>query len=484
MTHDLTRRHALTALAGGAIAASLPLGARAKVAAQPEAKGAAPGIDQLIAEADLGGVVTFALADLRTGKILAARGADEPVPPASTSKIITASYALATLGRDFRFRTELQVLGPLSQGRVAGDLVLAGGGDPTLSADNLGDLAALLPKKGIRAIDGRFGVWTGALPYIPSIDPEQAVWMGYDPAVSGLNLNFNRVNFTWEPSGKGYRLGFDARAERYAPMVSIADMTAVNRSHPLFTYKADDKGEHWTVAAGALGRKGGSRWLPVRRPGLYAGDVFRTLAAAQGTELPVATAVPDRPKGQLLAAHESDPLPEILRDMLRHSTNLTAEAVGMTASARRGFTSHGASAQGMSDWLAGHVRSYRCHLVDHSGLGASSSVTARAMLEVLSQVGPAVGLKSLLKPVRFKGAEDDVKLPQGVLAKTGTLNFVSGLVGYLTTASGEERVFAIYAANLARRDAIRPEEVEHPPGLSGWLKRARRMQLKMLQGWA
>ena len=71
-----------------------------------------------------------------------------------------------------------------------------------------------------------------------------------------------------------------------------------------------------------------------------------------------------------------------------------------------------------------------------------------------------------------------------MVAKSGTLNFVSGLVGYLTTADGAERVFAIYAADMARHDAVSPDQMENPPGLSGWIRRARRLQLELLQNWA
>lgn len=91
-----------------------------------------------------------------------------------------------------------------------------------------------------------------------------------------------------------------------------------------------------------------------------------------------------------------------------------------------------------------------------------------------------------MKEVRFKGAKgiDQTLLPQRVVAKTGTLNFVSGLVGYMTTASGEDRVFAIYSADVARRDAVPDSQREEPPGLGGWLKRARKLQLQLLASWA
>jgi D-alanyl-D-alanine carboxypeptidase/D-alanyl-D-alanine-endopeptidase (penicillin-binding protein 4) len=68
------------------------------------------------------------------------------------------------------------------------------------------------------------------------------------------------------------------------------------------------------------------------------------------------------------------------------------------------------------------------------------------------------------------------------VAKTGTLNFVSGLAGYLT---GRRRLaFAIFAADPERRAQVRPEERDDPPGGSAWLARARGQEQALLRRWA
>jgi len=493
----LTRRGVL----GGVLAGLAATGIASRVGAEaplsspkpPErplvktaaAKATGPSSDALIEAAKLGGDVSFLLADLKSGEVIAAHLPDKQMPPASTAKSITSLYALEALGPDYRFPTRVLATGPVEGGVLKGDLILAGGGDPTLSTDNLGDLAKVLSGLGLRRIAGRFGVWAGALPYIDSIDPGQPDWLGYNPAVSGLNLNFNRVNFTWERSGDGYQVGFDARAERFAPAVSIARMKVVARDLPIFTYDQRGTVESWTVADQALG-KGGSRWMPVRRPDLYAGDVFRTLARAEGLDLPEQEILAGLPKARILAAHDSDPLPVVLRDMMKYSTNMTAEAVGMAASLAQGVVGHSASAEAMTRWIATRTGLADERFVDHSGLGGASRVTASDMVAALRALGPRAGLGGLMKEVKFKGAKgiDQTLLPQRVVGKTGTLNFVSALVGYLTTASGEERVFAIYSADVARRDAVPDAQREDPPGLGPWLKRARKLQLQLLASWA
>lgn len=488
---NLTRRGLLAGLGAsvaGRALAEAPLTSVFPVARRLRGggSGADPGLaEALIAEAKLTGDVVFALADLKSGSLLAARDADRPMPPASTAKAITSLYALHHLGRDHRFETRLLATGPIRSGRIEGDLILAGGGDPTLSTDNLGDMAGALAQAGVKAVSGRFLVWAGALPYLAAIDPGQPDWLGYNPAVGGLNLNFNRVNFTWQKANDGWQVGFDARAERFAPPVNMARMQVVNRDLPVYTYAQVRGTEDWTVSQAALNTTG-SRWLPVRRPDLYAGDVFQTLARAQGIDLPSPEVLADAPQGQVLVRHRSDGLPDLLRLMMKYSTNMTAEAVGMAASARIGVTSHQGSAEAMAGWLSVGTGRGDARFVDHSGLGGRARVTAAGMVAALRVLGPQAGLAALMKEVRFKDRGDlgQGRAPLRVVAKTGTLNFVSGLVGYMTTAAGEERAFAIYAADVARRDAVPPDQREDPPGGSGWLKRARRMQLQLLASWA
>lgn len=491
---ELTRRGLLGGLLAGwgmRVAAEAPVISplpRLRPGGLPISAGvtaAGPSAEALIAEAKLGGEVAFVLADLKTGAILAERQGDRRMPPASTAKAITALYALAHLGAGHRFNTRILATGPVSEGRVRGDLILAGGGDPTLSTDQLGDLAAALAAAGVRSVEGRFCVWAGALPYLPGIDDRQPEWMGYNPAVAGLNLNFNRVNFKWKQAGSGYDTSFDAEGQRFVPPVTVTRMKVVARDLPVYTYAQSGTTEDWTVSQAALG-KGGSRWLPVRRPDRYAGDVFQTLVRAHGIDLPAPEVLAGLPAASELVRHDSEPLPDLLRDMLKYSTNLTAEAIGMAASLRRGVASHRGSAAAMGDWLRAGLGASAVHFVDHSGLGGASRVTAGDMVAALRHFGPEAGLAALMKPVKFKDAADlgGARAPLRVVAKTGTLNFVSGLVGYLTTAAGEERVFAIYAADVERRDAVPEADRERPPGSASWAKRARRMQLRLLGSWA
>lgn len=437
----------------------------------------------LVAAAKLGGAVGFVLADAKTGLVIEAEGGDLPLPPASVAKAMTALYALEKLGAGHRFGTRLLGTGPVVDGVLQGDLVLVGSGDPTLSTDHLGDMARTLAARGVKRISGRYLAYTGALPGVAAIDRDQPDHVGYNPAISGLNLNFNRVHFEWRQGGGGYAVTMDARAERFVPAVTMARMQVAQRDLPVYTYAAGQGGDNWTVAVTALG-KGGSRWLPVRQPDIYTPEVFQTLARAQGITLPAAEVVRDLPAGTALAEHVSEDLAVILRDMLKFSTNITAEVVGLAAS---GAPTLEASGRAMSDWAAARF-GITARFVDHSGLGGASRISAADMAAALVRARgttSAAMLAGLLREVGMRDATGAVAEghPTRVLAKSGTLNFVSGLAGYIVPSEGRELVFAIFCADVARRDRLTLAERELPEGGQAWTKRARRLQGQLLHRW-
>ncbi|NHB75367.1 D-alanyl-D-alanine carboxypeptidase/D-alanyl-D-alanine-endopeptidase [Rhodobacter sp. M37P] len=438
--------------------------------------------EALIQAARLGGSVAFVVMDGASGAVLQSREPDLPLPPASVAKAVTALYALDRLGPTHRFVTRVLATGPVQGGMVQGDIVLAGGGDPTLQTDQLGDLVARLAQSGLKGATGRFLYWDGALPGLRGIAEDQPDHVGYNAAISGLCLNFNRVHFEWKREGSDWRVAVDARGERFLPPVGRVRVAIAQREAPLFTY-APGQVEEWTVAAGALG-KGGSRWLPVRDPGAYVAEVFRTLARAQGIRLEPGERVAALPAGSELGRLESEPLTVVLRDMLRFSTNLTAECVGLAASR---LTTLKASARAMSDWVAATF-GVQVDLHDHSGLGGRSRVTARAMATLLQKAEAGRrGLKPILRDMGMK--DDKGEAIKGskvkVLAKSGTLNFVSGLAGHVVPpAPGRELVFAIFTGDPGRRDAVPVALREEPEGGKAWTARARRLQGQLINRWA
>jgi D-alanyl-D-alanine carboxypeptidase/D-alanyl-D-alanine-endopeptidase (penicillin-binding protein 4) len=443
--------------------------------------------EDLIAQAKLGGKVGFAVADT-SGELLESYGADTLLPPASVAKALTAAYALDVLGADYRFKTRVLATGPVVDGVVQGDLILAGGGDPILNTDALAGLAEQLKTAGVTGVTGAFRVWGGALPQLMRIDPAQPDQVGYNPPVSGLNLNFNRVHFEWKRVGGKYNVTMQARSSKYRPDVRVARMSIEARKAPVYVYEDRQTHDAWSVARGALG-DGGSRWLPIRKPEVYAGEVFQTLAKAFGVSLPKAMMLDAPPENYTeLAVHQSPPLPELLRGMLKYSTNLTAEVMGLTATKMRTGQvpeTLAASAAELNRWAAERLGVTGIALVDHSGLGEASRINAEHMMMALAKLRQFSDLKPLLKP--FNLLDDQGRPipdhPVQVLAKTGTLNFVSGLAGYVDLPDQTELVFAIFSGDLERRASLTVEQRKRPEGGKSWNRRAKGLQRALIERW-
>jgi D-alanyl-D-alanine carboxypeptidase/D-alanyl-D-alanine-endopeptidase (penicillin-binding protein 4) len=492
MTKQFSRRFFLGSAAAGLVAPAA-LAAPPEVSLRPVLRGddlfrkAIPTAPELIAKAKLDGRVSFIVADAKTGTVLEQMAPTLGLLPASVTKAITALYALDTLGADHRFETRILATGGIKDGEVQGDLILAGGGDPTLDTDTLATMAANLKAAGVRSVKGSFKIYEGSLPLLRGIDPGQPDHVSYNPGLSGLALNYNRVHFEWKRDNSGYTVTMDGRSEKYRPAVAMAAMQVQDRVSPLYTYQDSGMRDDWTVAKPALGR-GGSRWLPVRKPGLYAGDVFATMSGAQGIRLRGLGLIDRLPTGaDVVVTQQSVPLRDIMRDMLKYSTNLTAEMAGLAATLARGKEPKTLkdSAAEMNRWATTNLGMREPALVDHSGLGEDSRISARDMVTALIKVNGSGTLKPILKTIVFR---DDQGRPMPdhpvkVQAKTGTLNFVSALAGYMQAPNGREMVFVIFSADETRRAKLSRADRERPNGGAAWNARAKRLQQDLIERW-
>ncbi len=475
------------AMLGGA-AASLATGALADApltSMRPRARvPAKDAIAKMVANAGLSGNVGVVVADMATGARLEEIAPDHAQPPASVTKAFTALYAVEALGAEHQFETRLFADGAINNGILDGHLILSGGGDPNLVTDDLAELAQRLKATGLREVKGDFLVWDDALRNIYEVDAAQADYLGYNPTITGLNLNFNRVHFEWKLEGEDYLTTMDARSEKYRPVVTTARMRVVDRDTPVFTYDNAGDIDQWTVARGALNTEG-SRWLPVRQPALYAGEVFATFARSHGIVLKPPKEIMDQPVGAPLVTYYSEPLNDMMRGMLRFSTNITAEVAGLAATASRTGQQRGlrTSAFGMARWAYARFGGITPYFVDHSGLGDLSRVSPAQMTAMLTAPDVMPQLHPILRNIPLVG--DDQKVIENaramVRAKTGTLNFVSSLAGYVRTEQGRDLAFAIFASDLEARAAGQQDGSEAPPGARAWNRRARGLQQDIIK---
>jgi D-alanyl-D-alanine carboxypeptidase/D-alanyl-D-alanine-endopeptidase (penicillin-binding protein 4) len=270
-------------------------------------------------------------------------------------------------------------------------------------------------------------------------------------------------------------------------VVSNIEVGIVDRQGPLFTYKKSSKNEQWTVMRDALG-KGGGRWLPVRELDAYVGEVFRSVAAQQGVRLPVAQPVNGLPKGSVVAQEVSGSLQAMVKEMLKYSTNLTAEVTGLATTRRRGSGAKNlaGSAREMTNWVGTAYGVTGVKFVDHSGLGDGTRVSAEQMVQILARSGWNGPLRPLLKEIPLVNSRGKAAPIAGVsvFAKTGTLNFASALAGYIDVPNGKRLAFAILTADMAKRAKLSKADRENPQGDRAWVRRSKALQQLLLRQWA
>ena len=161
-------------------------------------------------------------------------------------------------------------MGPFRTG-LKGDLILVGGGDPHLDTDDLANLATQLTTNGITQITGQFLFDGTALPTFNHIVAAQPVHVGYNPAISGLNLNFNCFYFEWKKQG-AIAVMLDARGRHINPKSTRATLTIQDQQDQVFTYSRSGNQEEWSVLRGAWGKRG--HVVATRKPARYTAECF------------------------------------------------------------------------------------------------------------------------------------------------------------------------------------------------------------------
>ena len=344
--------------------------------------------------------------------------------------------------------------------------------------------------KGIRRVSGRFLLAGIDGPETSVLNAFQPLQANYNPAVGSFCLNFNRVLLKWRITAGKRSLAAIAHSDgRAVPATSIGV-----RAGATFDHRIDAQGrEVWTLPASAL-RRSGERWMPVRDPAAYTGAVFRTLCRAEGIILPQPQRTAAVPTDAPMAVHRSDVLFALLKKMMRYSTNLTAEALGIAAAKRIAAQSGTAprtvaeAAEINADWLAREAGVGGAMQIDnHSGLSTQTRMTPRQMATVLQEGYRRFGGAFAALHTEGKGRGDTGALPDyDFRAKTGTMNFVRGLAGFLETAE-RKTIFVIFNMEPERRAmldaAYTPWDERRPPGSGIWLRAVLDHENALLRDW-
>ncbi len=447
--------------------------------------------------------VGYLLFDLSDGSILAEQNADRSYIPASLQKVPTVLYGLDRLGPWHRFSTQLLAQGKIVNGRLVGDLYLKGGGDPFLANEDLLELISQLHAAGVREVAGRFIYDESALPSLTELNPTQPRAVSYNPGLSALSLNFNILELAWtrEPGSGALAAGAISKSEATevpADTISIAMLPASRGKSVPYLPSIGPEGESWYLSP-ELPNKGQAR-VPVKLPALNAARIFRKLALMQGLSLPVPQAGITPPGAQPLGQHQSRPLVEVAKLVLRYSNNLSAELVALLASAQgqAPVTSLQESGQRIAAWLRQRVPQgdWRGLLLENgSGLSSLSRMTARQMATVLfygySLHRQGLDVPNLMAKPRWRKTLRALQKKHGqqidVHGKTGTIYFSRAYAGYLDTKGGRKVGFALFISDMDQRSrydqTLNVDHVVAPLGAGEWMKRAKTLERELVSLW-
>jgi D-alanyl-D-alanine carboxypeptidase/D-alanyl-D-alanine-endopeptidase (penicillin-binding protein 4) len=386
--------------------------------------------------------------DARTGRVLISLNADKPLNPASNAKMVTTAVALSNLGRDYRFHTIFST-DRMSRTGTIGNLYIKGNGDPFFVTEMVEKAVIGLISSGVRKVSGDIIVDQGF--FAEDEHSEINNHRAYAAGTAATALNFNSVNIIVDRKGNGYEIKLDAPND----YVDIENkLRPVGRG--VYVKRVAENEHDKIVVSGGLPRRHRhfEKYLNITHPSKYLGSAFKTALIENGVPVE-GTYREGKASGTImLFDHQSKPLFEIVEDMNRFSNNFIAEQItkhiGALAYGKPGTTDKGIKEfEKYLNRLGIKPGSYV--LVNGSGLSYDNRMTSRQLVTVLkaSYDDPSIrneyinslsiaGQKGTIKS-RHKGPLLNGKLR----GKTGTLNDVSTLTGFLPMANGDTAIFAI-----------------------------------------
>ena len=441
------------------------------------------------------------VADRDTGETLYSLNDDHLFTPASNAKLIVTSMALATLGPNYTFRTTLESDGTLGpDGKLTGNLILAGRGDPDLSNrifPYAGEFARQGPldkifsemvdeavAKGLREVDGNLIADDSYFPY----DPYPAGWsvgdlfFDFGVPVSAITFNDNVVSIEVGPGA----LPGDPAVISTQPAASLETL-----AHQVTTSPAGgtpqiavvrQPGTNFLLLRGTIpaGHEPVRLDLAMIDPAETAARAIKDLLAARGVRVtgdilvrhsappetlangePVLPGAKRQPQVRrlVLAEHISPPLLQSIQLTNKISQNLHAEIFLRTVGLEKlGLASTASGLEVERGFLeAAGVPDEDVVMTDGSGLARDDLVTPRAMADLLRYAARASWGRDFISTLPVSGEDGtlDDRMRNSpaagrIEAKTGSTEHVHSLTGYATTERGESLVFSIFCNNDAQ----------------------------------
>jgi serine-type D-Ala-D-Ala carboxypeptidase/endopeptidase (penicillin-binding protein 4) len=407
---------------------------------------------------------------------------DLPLVPASLAKLPTTAFALETLGTGFTFSTRVLAWGEQRGDTLAGDLVIAGGGDPFLVSERMWLLAREVRAAGLRVVTGRLLVddsWMAA----DSTDPVRACEREfsdrpYAAKLSALAVNFDAAAIRITP---GRRAG-DPVAVETDPLPAaylridnrLTTGTPGSAEQIVIRLNPEEGGGEIARIEGMLPAGAPTRveYRSVSDPLSFSASMVRAFLAREGIVIAGPTVCSVTPAGsRLLVDFPSLPLRELVAKVNRYSNNFMADQVALALATRedtgagnappdsiaRNPSTHPANLTRAGRWITNRLRE-TCgappagQQLDGSGLHPGNRLTAETLARLLVRewtnlrIGPDFAA-SLAEPGRdgtLRNRFQDGQRPV-LRGKTGTMSepLASGIAGYVETGPGQVVAFVI-----------------------------------------
>jgi D-alanyl-D-alanine carboxypeptidase/D-alanyl-D-alanine-endopeptidase (penicillin-binding protein 4) len=385
--------------------------------------------------------------------------ADEPRNPASVMKLVTTWSALEILGPGYTWKTEVYLDGDLVDSKLVGDLVLKGYGDPFLVMEEFWKLLRAVRRLGITEIDGNLVIDDTyfAIDEPPPGEFDNQPFRTYNVVPNALLVNFKAVNFQFTPDrAKG------AVRVTYEPPLRNLD---VDNGIRLATsgcggYQA---GISFDVVGAKLDRVrlGGafsqrcntySLTRTVLEHDTYVFGLFESLWTELGGHFRGSMRKGEAPADARPAVTwRSPPLADVLRSINKNSNNVMTRQLLYTLGAEKngvpGTRENGAAV--IREFLAEQGLDVRALVIDNgAGLSRRSRVSARLVADILRAAAASPYAAEFVSSLSLGGVDGTTRSRfNGHTAvthvKTGRLDHVSALAGYVRSASGKDHIVAV-----------------------------------------
>jgi len=396
--------------------------------------------------------------DLETGDVVLEWLPNAPRNPASTMKLLTTLVALDMLGPSYRWKTDIYALGNVQAGRLEGDLLLKGYGDPFLVTERVWQMLRNLRHQGIDEIAGDL-LLDDSFFDIGAYDPgafDSQPLRAYNVAPNALLTNFKAVRYWFEPNGQSVNVRVDPELE---------NLSVDNRLH---VAPGSCRGYQRGIAVSGNGRDdsvtfsgkfpSGCRRYAMDRAVLshneFTYGLFQSLWLESGGRFDGTWKNVVAPEDiEPLLSFDSPPLFEIIARVNKHSNNVMARQVLYTLSAEV-LGPPGTEAGGrevISRWLGDNALDFgELALENGAGLSRESRITAADMAALLRFAWEQPYMPEYLASMSLSGLDGTLsrRFRRGELVgkahlKTGSLDHVTAIAGYLQVRSGRRFSVAV-----------------------------------------